>query len=404
MYYHLNESVFVVSGYKYASIYDLLHNSLYQIVQDVVQIINNAILYNEVSEEDKPIVSYLLEKDILVIKDIPCDKFSNISELYNYSRPIEFAWIEVTNICNLRCIQCYNEKANVGKRVLTLEDFRYIVDEVCDLDIKKVQIIGGEPFIINKETLYKMMDYLAPKVESFELFTNGTLNTKDDLLYIKSHYPNAHIATSLHSYIKEEHEYVTQTKDSYALTLANIRNAKNIQIPIRYVGTLMGCVNIGNELDFGPPSRRDFVRLSGNANLKLYNDELLKKRIITEKSFNIENLKERLDIVYKENCFSTHLYVGSDMEVYPCPMERRISHGNLRGNRLKDLLKPSILNFSKNNVNGCKDCEYRYLCIDCRPDSITENIHEKPWYCTYDPYKGTWMTFEEFKESINFNC
>lgn len=404
MYYHLNESVFVVSGYKYASIYDLLHNSLYQIVQDVVQIINNAILYNEVSEEDKPIVSYLLEKDILVIKDIPCDKFSNISELYNYSRPIEFAWIEITNICNLRCIHCYNEKANVSKRILSLEDFNYIVDEVCDLDIKKVQIIGGEPFIINKETLYKMMDYLAPKVESFELFTNGTLNTKDDLLYIKSHYPNAHIATSLHSYIKEEHEYVTQTKDSYALTLANIRNAKNIQIPIRYVGTFMGCVNIGNELDFGPPSRRDFVRLSGNANLKLYNDELLKKRIITEKSFNIENLKERLDIVYKENCFSTHLYVGSDMEVYPCPMERRISHGNLRGNRLKDLLKPSILNFSKNNVNGCKDCEYRYLCIDCRPDSITGNIHEKPWYCTYDPYKGTWMTFEEFKKSINFNC
>lgn len=404
MYYHLNESVFVVSGYKYASIYDLLHNSLYQIAQDVVQIINKAILNNKVSEEDKPIVSYLLEKEILVTKVTPCDIIPKITETYNYSRSIEFAWIEVTNICNLRCIHCYNEKANVGKRVLTLKDFKYIVDEVCDLDIKKVQIIGGEPFTTNKETLYKMMDYLAQRVESFELFTNGTLNTKEDLLYIKSHYSNAHIATSLHSYIKEEHERVTRTKDSYAKSIANIRNAKDIQIPIRYVGTLMGCINIGDELEFGPPSRRDFVRLSGNANLKLYNDELLKKRIITEKSFNIENLKERLDIVYKENCFSTHLYIGSDMEVYPCPMERRISHGNLRENRLKDILKPSILNFSKDNVDGCKDCEYRYLCIDCRPDSITGNIHEKPWYCTYDPYEGTWMTFEEFKKSINFNC
>lgn len=378
----------------------MLHNKLYKIGLDVAQTIKDAVLNNKVADEEEFFITYLLEKKILVYKDTPCEKIPSVLDSYSYSRPIDFAWIEVTNFCNLKCIHCYNEKTSLSKRILTLGEFKHIVDELCDIGINKVQLIGGEPFITDKTILFQMMDYLSPKVESFELFTNGTINTKEDLFYIKAHYPNAHLATSLHSYIKEEHERVTQTKGSYDLTLTNIRTAKELKIPIRYVGTLMGCIKIGDELEFGHPSRRDFIRLSGNANLKLYNDNLLKERIITEDSFRFENLKERLDIVYNENCFSTHLYIGSDMEVYPCPMERRVSHGNLRGSHLKDLLKPSILNISKDEVEGCKDCEYRYLCIDCRPDSITGNLYEKPWYCTYNPYDGTWMNFEEFKEHL----
>jgi radical SAM protein with 4Fe4S-binding SPASM domain len=370
-----------------------------------VNAIYNAILDNKVVSEYEPFISYLLEKEILVLKDIPCKKIPSILDAYNYPRPINFAWIEVTNICNLKCIHCYNEKATLSKKYLSLDDFKYIVDELCDFGIKKVQLIGGEPFIMNNRTLFQMLDYLSPRVESFELFINGTLNTKEDLLYIKYNYPNAHIATSLHSFIKEEHERVTQVEGSYDMTIANIRNAKEIQIPIRYVGALMGCIKVGQELEFGPPSRRDFIRLSGNANLKLYNDDLLKERIITKKRFEIDNLKEWLDVVYNENCFSTHLYIGCDMEVYPCPMERRISHGNLKTNKIKNLLKQNILNFSKDNINVCRDCEYRYFCIDCRPDSITGNIYEKPWYCTYDPYSGQWDTFEKFKEKLfsNYN-
>ena len=400
MYYHFNDSVYVAYGHSFACVYDLLHNKIFHIANEVADIIHRIVLNNTVFEKEHPFLLYFLEKNILVEKDEPCKRLPLLTDVYGYSRPIDFAWIELTNACNLKCIHCYNEKANLRKRVMSLEDFKCVVDELRNFGIKKVQLIGGEPFIIDKIVLFQMMEYLSPKVESFELFTNGTINSREDLLFIKSHYPNANIATSLHSFIKEEHERVTQIPGSYDLTLTNIRNAKEVEIPTRYVGTLMGCIKIGDELEFGPPSRRDFVRLSGNANLRLYNDDLLKKRLITEETFEFENLKESLDIVYNESCFATHLYIGSDMEVYPCPMERRVSHGNLRGNHLKDLLKSSILNFSKDEVEGCKDCEYRYLCIDCRPDSITGNLYEKPWYCTYNPYDGTWMNFEEFKEHL----
>ena len=79
-------------------------------------------------------------------------------------------------------------------------------------------------------------------------------------------------------------------------------------------------------------------------------------------------------------------------------MERRLCHGNLKGATLQELLNPNILNYSKDEVNSCKDCEYRYVCRDCRPDSLTGEVSEKPWYCTYDPYTGQWESFEAFKQ------
>ena len=70
-------------------------------------------------------------------------------------------------------------------------------------------------------------------------------------------------------------------------------------------------------------------------------------------------------------------------------------------NYIQDILKSQILHFTKNEVEGCKDCEYRYICRDCRPDSLTGNFNEKPWYCTYNPYSGEWESFDEFKKRIH---
>ena len=47
-----------------------------------------------------------------------------------------------------------------------------------------------------------------------------------------------------------------------------------------------------------------------------------------------------------------------------------------------------------------KECEYRYICFDCRPDSISDNIYEKPWYCTYNPREGKWEDRERFVDDL----
>ncbi len=402
MYYSLNDDIYVVSGAKYSCIYDLPNNNLHKVSEVAYDLLvkvtrgENIIDFQEIQ-----FLNSLISLGIVREVSTPINNYKSLEEVFSYKRNLDFAWIELTNLCNLRCVHCYNDHAECSKEILSFEDFKWIVDQLCSVEIEKIQLIGGEPFLLNKDTLFMMMDYLSSRVKGFELFTNGTIATEEDWKAIRERYPNVSVATSLHSYSKEEHEKVTQVKNSYNKTVKTLQTLKGLKIPYRFVGTYIAGIDIGDNEDIGKPSRRDFVRLSGRANLSLYNDELLHKRMISEKTVHSGNLRKTLKSIYEENCFSTHLYIGADMNVYPCPMERRLCHGNLKGNNLQDILNPKILQFTKNEVDGCKKCEYRYICRDCRPDSLTGEFNEKPWYCTYDPYTGKWETFEEFKKRIS---
>lgn len=402
MYYSLNDDIYVVSGAKYSCIYDLPNNKLHKISKDAYDLLIRVSNGDDIDNtQEEQFLKSLASLGIVHLVTSPIKSSKSIEDVFSYKRNIDFAWIELTNICNLRCIHCYNEHAQCSKDHLSLEDFKWVVDQLCSIGIEKIQLIGGEPFLINKGILFEMMDYLSSRVKGFELFTNGTVATDDDWKMIKERYSNVSVATSLHSYLKEEHEKVTQVEDSYNKTVKTLKLLNELNIPHRFVGTYIAGINISKDDTIGQPSRRDYVRLSGRASLGLYNDELLKKRLISEKTLHSGDLRKTLKSIYEENCFSTHLYVGADMNVYPCPMERRVCHGNLKGNYIKDILKSQILHFTKNEVEGCKDCEYRYICRDCRPDSLTGNFNEKPWYCTYNPYSGEWESFEDFKIRIN---
>ena len=72
------------------------------------------------------------------------------------------------------------------------------------------------------------------------------------------------------------------------------------------------------------------------------------------------------------------------------------SFGNLSDTKLSDVLNHPELkkywNINKDKIAICKDCEYRYVCIDCR--AFVENPtdqYSKPLKCGYDPYKGEWF-------------
>ncbi|MBQ7652256.1 MAG: SPASM domain-containing protein, partial [Victivallales bacterium] len=99
--------------------------------------------------------------------------------------------------------------------------------------------------------------------------------------------------------------------------------------------------------------------------------------------------------IWAFNCFSKYFYIGSNLEVYPCVMERRFSHGNLAGKKLSEIVDQSLLNFSKEQVKGCRDCEYRFACLDCRPDSLSGDKYEKSWFCLYDEQNGVWRDSDE---------
>lgn len=406
MYYQFEKGVYLVKGSKYGCIYDTPHNLLHKINMKAYTLLRSAADGSDsfdVAEE--AFLQQMEQAGVLRRVETIEHPYKSIEEVYCYERDLDFVWVEITNKCNLRCIHCYNENDRTPKRTMTLDEFQRVVDQLTQNGVKRIILIGGEPFMVGREMLFDMMDYLSPKVESFELFTNGTLLTEAYLKEMEKRYDNIRIATSLHSYIKEEQDRVTQTDGAYDKTVSMLRCLGRTRIPHRFVGTLMSGLDIGDDskLGIGNPSRRDFVRLAGRANLRLYDDNLLRKRMITEQTMHSGNVGERIARMYDESCFAKYLYIGSDMNVYPCPMERRVTHGNLREADLDSMLHDKLSRMSKADVEGCRGCEYRYLCRDCRPDSLNDDFLAKPWYCSYRPESGTWETFEEFKNRIYNN-
>jgi radical SAM protein with 4Fe4S-binding SPASM domain len=72
-----------------------------------------------------------------------------------------------------------------------------------------------------------------------------------------------------------------------------------------------------------------------------------------------------------------------------------IKYGKIQEQSLSDIIKlPEFQQYwsiNKNQIKICQDCEFRYICTDCR--ALIEdknNIYSKPKFCNYDPYTATW--------------
>jgi len=51
-------------------------------------------------------------------------------------------------------------------------------------------------------------------------------------------------------------------------------------------------------------------------------------------------------------------------------------------------------NISKSKISVCKDCEFRYVCTDCRAYLENPNNNfSKPLKCGYDPYTNEWSSW-----------
>ena len=236
-----------------------------------------------------------------------------------------------------------------------------------------------------------MLDYTIGKFDFIEIFTNGTLLDDEWFEYLRVN--EIAIALSVYSYEAAVHDKVTGMKGSHQKTNDTIQKLKDNHIKYRVCNVLMADVPIGdNNTDlYELSSEKDVVRMTGRANWELLSDELIRKRLITKKTFSKPINKDFCGkTITGHNCFMDKVYVAANLDVYPCVMERRIKHCNIKC--LGDLvLNEDIRYMNKDHIEGCQNCEYRYACYDCRPNTLSENVMAKPWYCTYLPEKGEWL-------------
>jgi SPASM domain peptide maturase of grasp-with-spasm system len=95
-------------------------------------------------------------------------------------------------------------------------------------------------------------------------------------------------------------------------------------------------------------------------------------------------------------CLNRKLSIDECGEIRNCP-SLPTSFGNARETSLHSALAKQgfrdLWEINKDQIETCKDCEFRYICTDCRA-FITDPADRlsKPSKCTYDPYSASWKS------------
>lgn len=400
MYYSLNENVYIVEGKAKGCIYDMNSSKLYSankaLAVKLVEINKSGLFVDDVDYELKNTLQQLVENGLIKISQTHSS--NHIEDIIDEDTGCKFAWIEITNKCNLKCVHCYNESDIRCDNTMSVIDFYRVVDYLVNIGVPKIQITGGEPFL-NKDILKQMLNYVIGKFDYIEIFTNGTLITDEWFEYLLKN--GIHIALSVYSYDPKMHDSVTRIQGAHNKTYKTIEKLKEFGISYRVCNVLINGIELGeknNDL-YTLNEDKDVVRITGRADFNLLNDELIKKRLITKETLQAPITRSFCKrLISRHNCFNDKIYVAANLDVFPCVMERRIKHGTFTQNGFQ--LNNDIRKFTKDKIKECSECEYRYACFDCRPNSLSKELNEKPWYCTYNPLTGNWDDIDEFISNL----
>ncbi|MFZ4931082.1 grasp-with-spasm system SPASM domain peptide maturase [Chryseobacterium sp. Mn2064] len=131
------------------------------------------------------------------------------------------------------------------------------------------------------------------------------------------------------------------------------------------------------------------------------------------KYFNT-NLPKILEAVNYNSCLHKKIGIDRNGNLKNCPLMSE-SFGNIQYQTLEEALSKDHFkkywSLTKDQIATCKDCEFRYVCTDCR--AYTERTHwnaegidvSKPLKCGYNPYSCEWEDWSQNplkKEAIQY--
>uniref|UniRef100_UPI0040497DE8 grasp-with-spasm system SPASM domain peptide maturase n=1 Tax=Fulvivirga sp. TaxID=1931237 RepID=UPI0040497DE8 len=123
-----------------------------------------------------------------------------------------------------------------------------------------------------------------------------------------------------------------------------------------------------------------------------------------DKKYFVPNVSLFTESLKFNNCLNKKISIAENGAIKNCP-SMKDSYGELGQVSLESVLDiqgfKATWGIHKDLISVCKDCEYRYICSDCRAYIIDSNDpYSKPLKCGYDPYTGIWSKWEEDKSKM----
>ena len=155
----------------------------------------------------------------------------------NYGRTVSYLRLSITDRCNLNCFYCRpckNTRFLPHKDIVTYEDIFYLLEAVSEMDVHKVRLTGGEPFVRRG-----VMNFLSSVKDKFPMLdihvtTNATLI--GDKVRLLSVMGIKKLNISLDSLDREKYQQITG-QDALVQVLRTINNCleRGIRVKVNVV-------------------------------------------------------------------------------------------------------------------------------------------------------------------------
>ncbi len=295
-------------------------------------------------------------------------------------------YILLTEKCNLHCSMCIRGRQS-GKE-LDLTELKKVIRE-NDFSRDEIVISGGEPSL--HPQFAEIVDFFCDSAAKVGVATNGTQTSRLAKIAQKE---NLFFQISLDGH-SDQHEEI-RGKGAYSetwrtielfeqertpYTIATVISRKNSGNIKRLVDTLselksMKYWNVSFEMPFGSAG---FENMMSAEEWNDFVDEMLDYvpfKMKIKKIFPFELYSRRKDDLLRirnsrgtcMNCGGgvNKIYIYPDFEVYPCTCLTDFSLGNLKENKLEEILhSEKTSRFSSYELcedSICKSCEYVEFC------------------------------------------
>ncbi len=147
---------------------------------------------------------------------------------------------------------------------------------------------------------------------------------------------------------------------------------------------------------------KDFLILFSSKNI----NKLIADKLPTPKSFNINTLLYSESLYY--NTFFYQKICIDSKGYWKNSLECSNKYGNVVNTMLHEVLQneqfKTLWKINKNMIETCKDCEFKYMCVDGRTPVMSGKSWKFMTECPYNPYIAKWkgqegyITVEQWKK------
>jgi len=309
---------------------------------------------------------------------------------------------ELTYRCNEKCVHCYVDDPSETGKEMTLEQYKKVIDELCEMGCLNVLVTGGEPTL--HPDFLPICEYITQKKMLLDIYTNGLHWTEELIDRICNLSVNS-VSVSLYGGDAETHDAMTRVKGSFEKTLRTmlIFKSRGVDTYAKASITKQNFPGFEKLLKFGKqigiPITPSFVLVPTHSGqiknpLMLDNDAYREALAILEKFadgdvVSSNALKFGLRDMNDSVCSAgrTGLTINPYGEITPCNT-LPLSLGNIYKNSLchvwensPELKRLSAFQFGDLDPK-CANCKYSGACVVCLGAAYSENQGQfKP--CVY---------------------